>query len=775
MAKSLSSLIAPSMTRLTALAHAAAAFCVGLGFLAVAAYFEARAAGEGWVEALLRRSNPLLYVIDAVPFALGLLGYLIGLRQARIVECERRLRQASNDISDLLLVEREHWMTAEQLRAILESANYSVIATDRDGVIHTFNRSAERKLGYSAAEVVGKLTPAFIHVPQEVQDRALALSIEIGWEVPPGFETFVAKARLGFPDENEWTYVRKDGSRFPVRLSVTALRGPEQEIVGFLGIAHDMSEEKAARDSLIEAKRQALAAAHAKAEFLANMSHEIRTPMNGVIGMCELLLGSVQEPAHVERLKVIQQCGSSLLELIDDILDLSKIEAGKIELERAPFGPEAAAGEVVRLLEPLASRKGLFLEHRWAPEVPAWVVGDVTRFKQVLTNLVSNAIKFTEAGGVTIEGRARPLSGGELEIRVAVRDTGIGVPAHAQDRLFSSFSQVDASTTRKFGGTGLGLAICKGICERMGGSIGLEGREGQGSTFFFTFVASACEAPARPEAPAFAKSVVDLARERPLRILVAEDNRVNQLVLVGLLESLGYGCDLAFDGKGVLERLALQSYDLIFMDCHMPEMDGFEVTRRIRNSLLDKSPRIVAVTASTLREDVERCIESGMDGFVSKPVTVPALAAILDEAAQGAAASAGARGKSFEALPSAAESAPLVVMREEEFWTNFTGMEHVADLLARNFVDSASELVGIVRETVRKDDAPALEHAAHTLRGIVANFRAERAGSAAEKLERIGRSRELAESAAAVETLEREIAVLVERVRAVVLQRREAA
>jgi PAS domain S-box-containing protein len=630
------------------------------------------------------------------------------------------------EISDRKRMEAELWATNEIRRTILESTNYGVIATDCDGIIHTFNRTAETMLGYKADEVIGKLTPAAFHDLGEVVIRTRSLSIELKRQIKPGFDTFCAKARLGISDENEWTYIRKDGRGVPVRLSVTALKDQNGSLVGFLGMAQDISEAKRNREQLLEANERAQTAARAKSAFLANMSHEIRTPMNGVIGMCNLLLDSVQDPSQAEGLKIIQQCGNSLLDLINDILDFSKLEVDKFEFENEPFNPHITAQEVVDLLNSLASQKGLLLSYNSSFSTPQWVLGDVTRFRQILMNLVSNAIKFTEHGSVHITSRVIPLGDHKYNLQFSVKDTGIGIPQESQARLFNSFSQVDASTTRKFGGTGLGLAISKGLCEKMGGRIWVESTVDQGSTFSFSLVVlESTDTSVNSKRETTLSEESNLGTRYPQQILVAEDNRTNQLVLVGLLEKLGYRPDVAENGREVLKMLKTKFYNLILMDCHMPEIDGFETTLRIRKNLKFSQIQIVAVTASTMKEDVERCLRVGMTAFLSKPITISSLVQTLKEA--------------FIRF----HENTATIMNDKEFLANLSGIEDLASITIQSFLAALPSMVEAIRKAITRRDAQALEISAHTLKSSVSYFYAEQVKNSACKLEQMGRSANL--------------------------------
>jgi signal transduction histidine kinase/ActR/RegA family two-component response regulator len=381
--------------------------------------------------------------------------------------------------------------------------------------------------------------------------------------------------------------------------------------------------------ALEQAKEEALAASRAKGEFLANMSHEIRTPMNGVIGMTALLAETPLSASQKDSVEIIRASGEALLTLINDILDFSKMEAGKVAISRAPFRLEAVIAESLSIVGPLAKGRGLSLRLAVAEGTPEALVGDVARVRQVLVNLIGNAIKFTPRGEVLVSLSARPLSDGLTEARFTVADTGPGIAPEDLERLFVAFQQVDGSLARRHSGTGLGLAISKRLTELMGGRIWAESTVGQGSTFHFTIVGEA----AAPLPPAAAAPVVDrgLAQRHPLEILLAEDHPVNQKVILSLLEHLGYHADLAANGREVLELLERRSYDIILMDVHMPEMDGLAATRFIRQELpFDCQPRIIAMTAAAMPGDHERCLAAGMNGYLSKAVRLHELQDALE-------------------------------------------------------------------------------------------------------------------------------------------------
>ncbi|MSR46971.1 MAG: response regulator [Planctomycetes bacterium] len=393
----------------------------------------------------------------------------------------------------------------------------------------------------------------------------------------------------------------------------------------------DLEQRVAARtDALRTALEEARGASRSKSEFLSNMSHELRTPMNGVLGLLQLVLDEPLADDVRHQLATAKDCAESLLSLLNDLLDLAKIESGHLELERAPFDLKNVCHTLDALFAEKARRQGITLTMRIDPAVPEWLVGDATRLRQILVNMIGNAIKFTAQGGVCVELALAERATEHLMLRARITDTGIGLTAVQASRLFADFVQADASITRRFGGSGLGLSICRRMAQSMGGTVGVESELGKGSRFWFT---ARFEARGEPITALGDAGAPPTWRAPPgARALLVDDNAVNRLVGQKIVSKLGLACEVAESGAAALSRLARERFDVVLMDCQMPGMDGAETVRRLRRGdegVLDPRVPVVALTAQAMHGDREACLAAGMDGYVTKPLLVAELTAEL--------------------------------------------------------------------------------------------------------------------------------------------------
>ena len=375
---------------------------------------------------------------------------------------------------------------------------------------------------------------------------------------------------------------------------------------------------------LQEAKNLAESHSLEKSRFLATMSHEIRTPLNGILGVLQSFQGQEIPDRFKSGLKLMKSSGELLLAIIGDILDFSKIESGRLELETRAFDIRALVEECRQLIEIPAVRKGLSVSLAWEPGCPEWVEGDEVRYRQVIMNLLNNALKFTPSGSIGIKVAAEAIEGGRHRFQVTITDTGIGIPPESMARLFQAFSQADSSTTRIYGGTGLGLAISKRLASAMDGDIRVDSQPGRGSSFRFTALLKPASAP-EPE-PGVDGTHMPF---KGLNALLVEDNRSNQVVAQMLLSGLGFEVEVAANGKEAVDKVSRKEYSVVFMDCLMPVMDGFEATRCIRKLEIPSRPFIIAMTANTGSEHRKQCLDAGMDDFIPKPVMVGEVEATL--------------------------------------------------------------------------------------------------------------------------------------------------
>jgi len=511
-------------------------------------------------------------------------------------------------------------------RAILDSAGSAIIATDHNGIVTLFNPAAQSLLGYSAGEIVGKATPKIFHLPQELEARAQELTHELG-EIVSAPQALFAMPSRGISDAREWTYLRKSGEEVPVLITVSALHHGNDDIVGYIGIAVDLSEHRRIDEALRQLTDEALAAGQAKADFLANMSHEIRTPMNAVLGLAELLGSRVQDPESRRLVRRIQRAGDSLQAIIDGILDFSKIEAGHLELEAAEFQLDDVLENLATVMGGNAGAKSIELAIAPSPPEAGRLIGDAHRLGQILINLTGNAIKFTEKGSVEVGIECLSAAEGVATLRFEVRDTGVGIPQENLAGLFNAFSQEDSSITRRFGGTGLGLAISKRLVQMMDGEIGVESRPGEGSRFWFT-------AMLRTRQPRKAHG----DELSGLEVLIADDNVTSRVTIAKIASSLGWQVASVDSGEAAMRQaLARQEsghgIEVLLLDWKMPDLDGLEVASRLRAKLSDQAQPVILLTTAYARDELpEHPLRGNVDGVLTKPLTGSSLYEAVAEA-----------------------------------------------------------------------------------------------------------------------------------------------
>ncbi len=518
---------------------------------------------------------------------------------------------------------RESEIMMRKLARAVEYSASAVLIADKDEIIEYVNPMYATISGYAVEEIIG-------HRPSMFKS---------GITPPETYRALWSALRSGGTWEGELVNKRKDGTIYYEHAAISGIKDETGAITHFVAVKEDVTDKKALTEKLIVAKEQADVANRAKSEFLANMSHEIRTPMNGIIGMSSILLESALTREQREYAEIVSRSGECLLALINDILDFSKIESGKLELEQIDFNVLQILDDINRLLAYRAAESGLDLTYRIDSAVPCSVQGDPGRIRQVITNLVGNALKFTEQGSVTVHVSLESEHQGTAIVRFAIEDTGIGIPESRRAAIFAPFTQVDASTTRKYGGTGLGLSICKQLVGLMGGEIGVVSEEGRGSTFWFTArltKQTTDEGKARQTTLEQSQGTLSPSAQKigdlSVRILLAEDNIINQKVALHMLKTLGYTVDTVADGQQAVAALSRVTYDLVLMDCLMPIMDGFEATVVIRDqssTVLNHDVPIIAMTANAMKEDRDKCLDLGMDDFISKPVKKDVIAALL--------------------------------------------------------------------------------------------------------------------------------------------------
>ncbi len=601
--------------------------------------------------------------------------------------------------------------TARELtEQILDQLPIPVFLKDREGRFVRFNRQFQEFYQLTRAELMGAKIEHF--TPPEWA-RVTQQEDEMAW-----------RTGLMVSSERRVTQIDPPVDLVVNRIVITS--GGESYLLGF---SIDVSEQRAARDAMQRAVESAQAASQAKSDFLANMSHEIRTPMNGILGMTELVLESQLEPEQRDDIGLVKASAGALLTIVNEILDFSKIEAGKLDLEEVPFDLRKLVRDTLRSMALRAQQKGLEVHCHIPPGLPRTVKGDPGRLRQVLINLLGNAIKFTQQGSVTLALAMGAESDQHVDMTFSVTDTGIGIPLDKQQLIFEAFAQVDGSTTRQFGGTGLGLTICRRLVILMQGDLSVSSEPGKGSTFRFRVPLRHSAIPVLPDnalsdvPEEMSEAVLALAapvevhegRGNGLRILLAEDNPVNQRLALRLLEKMGHRITLVDNGLAALERVTQGGFELVLMDVQMPELDGLSATRRIRQweAVHGGHVPIIAMTARAMQGDRDRCLEAGMDDYLSKPIDSERLRQLVS------------RFHVEQAGPVLAWRAALL---------RLDGDALLLLELAQLFIDDGPELMRTLYEALAADDLPASQRAVHSLQGVLVNFGAQRAISQAERM-----------------------------------------
>ena len=818
-----------------------------------------------------------------VRFFHGFFGFKLSDIWTRIIVCCLFVifgSHAQFTINTRKVIEEEIRKREQRYRTIIENTEDGYYEVDLDGKLHFFNNSISQISGYAKEELL------------EMDIREL-LDEKSRRRVSDSFD-HIQRTGATVKDA-EWTLIRKNGEKRFVESSISVIKDAKGQPTGFKGFLRDVTKRRRA-EALRQEKLAAEAASKSKSEFLANMSHEIRTPLNAIIGLVELLMGTPLNADQKEDLSVINSAAHSLLALINDILDFSKIEAGKLALDSVGFPIRSFIGESLRIMGSKAHEKNIELAFRVAPQVPEPVTGDPTRLRQILLNLVGNAIKFTETGEIIVNVELEEETDADVMLHFAVKDTGIGIPEDKHQSIFRTFEQADGSTSRRFGGTGLGLAVSSQLVSLMGGRIWVDSQPGQGSTFHFTArfttsdteeckddsgavvqlqgnrilvvddntssqhilrelltnwgmsvvtVSGSDEARKRlweaknrgaafklalidtdmpdpdgiflaqwttaqedldvklimmlsssslasrpllqdlgirafvhkpvsppdlltaimialdrisspPDVPEKPSGELTLEASRPLHILVAEDTPFNQKFITRLLQRWGHTSVIAENGIQALKILDRESFDLILMDVQMPEVDGFEATRTIREREKQTGGHIpiIAMTAHAMKGDKERCIDAGMDDYVSKPIS----SEILQKAIQHLTSQDNRRDAVSHRETKAAESDDQAPSFDKEallatFEHDWNFLQETVNMLLEDYPPMLEK----IRKALQSGDAADLRRTAHALKGMVGNFQAKTAAQAAFKLEEMGRQKELSDAEQAYDALVNEM------------------
>jgi PAS domain S-box-containing protein len=601
--------------------------------------------------------------------------------------------------------------------AVLDATTDGVALVDANLRPVYLNRSAREMVGIDAAEDISTVDFLASYSP-----GAASATLEAG----------IATAMSGGSWEGENTLRHRDGRELTVSQVVLAPRNAAGTLEFIATISRDITERKRAEESLRQAREDALAASHLKSEFVANMSHEIRTPVNGVVGLTSLLLETPLTAEQREYAEGVTQSAEALLALVNDVLDLSKIEAGKVVLDPFEFELKATITSALAPVTVKANKKGLTIDVRFASELPEWVVGDPVRIRQVLINLLDNAIKFTERGTILVDVEMVSVSA-TPQIRFSVTDCGIGIPADRLSCIFETFTQADNSTARRFGGSGLGLAICRQLAGLMRGALDVQSAVGRGSTFSFTVPLPAVAHSLDADVPPASAAKPAEPSVRPLHVLVVEDNRINQTVAVRRLEKAGCTTDVVENGAEAVKRVGERTFDVVLMDCQMPVMDGYEATRRIRRLPEHARLPIIAMTANAMEGDREKCLAAGMSEYLTKPLQPAALMAMLDQLRDAAGAETVAASESAGHEQAFDEASVRAL-----FDNDVDAILALIEMVCTDLPGYAAQLVCYVHD----EQWPDVARVAHTIKGAASNVSATVAVRAAAATERAARGGE---------------------------------
>ncbi|MCK4841587.1 MAG: PAS domain S-box protein [Methylococcales bacterium] len=633
---------------------------------------------------------------------------------------------------------------------LTNSMAQGVYAIDTKGLCTFWNKGAERILDWSASELMEKNIHSIIHF-QDIHGNPIASEQSI-------LQKSIVNNTNYSSDKILLTH--KNGKAVSIEITAVPLTENNQ-VIGSVAVFSDISQRLANEQLLQGAIKNAEQASQAKSEFLANMSHEIRTPMNGIIGMTDLALDTSLDKEQKEYLEIVKSSSLSLLNIINDILDFSKIEAGKLDFEYIEFELSHLLNETIKSFNIAAKQKNLILTIQMPPVIPFTLVGDPGRLRQILTNLIGNAIKFTQEGEVKLTVSIQIAGNHKTCLQFDVSDTGIGISEHIQESIFNAFSQADNSVSREYGGTGLGLSISSQLIHLMGGEIWLRSIQGKGSTFSFTawfdFPVQTKEINDLPSITGTINynSATDNDLSEHLKILVAEDNPINQKLTFSLLTKKGHKVVIAVNGIEAVDQFKQQQFDIILMDFQMPEMDGIEATQRIRSieaSTTQQQTPIIAMTANAMKEDKDRAFSAGMNDYISKPIDVKELFSTI--------------GKYLikEPIKDIVKntSSPIQVCNWDASLKRLANDTELLEMMASMFIDESNRYLKNINDAYNSQNFIQFEQEIHTLKGVCTTLTADKVEQLLKSIESIAPKKQWAEIKPLLVTLEQEIEILIE-------------